>query len=255
MSRSLHQDLAGAAGVAECVLSEHLVAALPANQAEAPWTCTGSAVLWVALGNSVARHALPDRIRGNAAALAVVGGFIRYHDTPVGSYDEVLGSIGFRRGVAIRGHVAFMAVDSETSLVGGRLNWAMPKTLASFHGEIDSKSTMAAESALKPWWVVKATPRALGPAFPARARATVLQQRGDGTVITAPLRVRARLRPALVHTAVSSDGALPEWLRPGRHLGILVEKMIFILAEARIVEAPAGRPSDACPPSSGEYEV
>ena len=30
------------------------------------------------------------------------------------------------------GNVAFMAVDSETSLVGGRTNWAMPKTLAQF---------------------------------------------------------------------------------------------------------------------------
>lgn len=234
MSRSL-QDLAGVAGVAECALTDHLAAALPANHAEAPWTCSGSAVLWVVRSSSIAHHALPEHIRRSAASLSVVGGFIRYDETPVGSYQEVLGSIGFRRGAAIRGHVAFMAVDSEISLVGGRANWAMPKTLAGFRGEIGSKSTMIAESAVKPWWIVEATPQALGPAFPAPARATVLQQRGDGSIIAAQLRVRARVRPALVRTTAHSDGSLPGWLRSGRHLGVLVEKMTFTLAEARTV--------------------
>jgi hypothetical protein len=132
-----------------------------------------------------------------------------------------------------------MAVDSETSLVGGRLNWAMPKTLASFHGEIAPKSTIVAESALKPWWQVEATPRVLGPALPARSRVTVLQQRGDGTVLAATLRVRAWMRPAWIKVAVKSDGPLPQWLRSGRRIGVLVEKMTFALAEAQPAEAPS----------------
>ena len=77
----------------------------------------------------------PRRWPGSPGLLTV-GGFVRYTDTPVGAYDEVLGMIGSRTGLRPWGNVAFMSVNSESSLVGGRTNWAMPKTLARFDGEL-----------------------------------------------------------------------------------------------------------------------
>ena len=64
----------------------------------------------------------------------MIGGMVRYLETPVGPYDEVLGMVGSRTGLRPWGSVAFMSVDSEPSLVGGRSNWAIPKTLGSFDG-------------------------------------------------------------------------------------------------------------------------
>jgi hypothetical protein len=104
-------ELTGLRGVPERALSQALVATLPRNQAPAPWEC-------------------------RCSALVTLGAFVRYTDTPVGAYDEVLGIIGSRTGLRPWGNVAFMSVDSESSLVGGRTNWAMPKTLARFDGAV-----------------------------------------------------------------------------------------------------------------------
>ena len=62
-----------------------------------------------------------------------VGAFVRYRDSPVGSYSEVFASPvllrrGLRRLPAVT--VPFIAVDSLASVVGGRAGWALPKTLA-----------------------------------------------------------------------------------------------------------------------------
>ena len=118
------------AGVAETLLTEQVVNRLPENLAPAPWTCECESVLWTMRPSRGAAQALPPGIGNGALPLGVIGGMVSYRDTPVGHYDEVLGAVVFRRGLTPRGTIAFMAVDSETSIVGGRANWAMPKTLA-----------------------------------------------------------------------------------------------------------------------------
>ncbi|WP_405136303.1 acetoacetate decarboxylase family protein [Nocardia sp. NBC_01388] len=218
-------------GVPETALTAALVEHLPVNAAAAPWNCSAEAVFWLGRGGTPATAALPPLLRGKAHALAVIGGFVRYTETPVGSYDEVLGAVAFRQGLRPRGHVAFMAVDSETSLVGGRTNWAMPKTLASFSGDL-ACGTMTATEVVggAPKWTVGVTAHAFGFALPLRATGTVLQQLHTDDIVAAQLRTRGRVKFALIDTSVDGDGDLPAWLRPGRHLGVLIPHLQFTLS-------------------------
>lgn len=226
-------ELTGVAGVPETLLSEALLARLPENLSEAPWTCAAEAVLWLGRGGRAARAALPPALRDGARGLAVVGGMVRYQDTPVGRYDEVLGIVASNSGVRPWGNVAFMSVDSEASLVGGRTNWAMPKTLAKFTGEVGSGETITATGADETAWQVTATPRVIGPAVPLKTKGIARQEFPGGRVGDCLLTARARIRPAIVTVEVSSDGPLPTWLTPGRHLGAVAESVTFTLGEPR----------------------
>ena len=215
-------------GVPETRLSDALRSRLPQNLAPAPWTCTCEAVLWTGRGG---RAALPSAL--GSRTLGVVGGLVRYSDTPVGPYDEVLGLVGALTGLRPWAHVAFMAVDSAASLVGGRTNWAMPKTLAAFEGGVGSGRPFTATGADEARWRVSATPRVVGPAVPMVSRGTARQVFPDGRIGSCPLTARARLRPAVVTVEVDSEGPLPRWLRPGRHLGAVVESVTFSLGAPR----------------------
>jgi hypothetical protein len=220
-------DVLGVPGVAESALSRELAERLPRQVPAAPWRCHADAVLWACRGGRAARAALPPVLRGRTRASGVVGGMVRYHDTPVGAYDEVLGAVAFRRGLAVRASVAFMAVDSMISLTGGRRNWSLPKVAAEFAG--DPASGMRATAAS---WSVSAVPRSFGPTFPVAVSATVEQQWPDGRVRPAALRARGRVRLARVTVSVSGSGDLDGWLRPGDHLGLLVRDVTFTLGQA-----------------------
>lgn len=228
-------SLASVSGVAEILLTEAVLASLPTNGAGAPWTCRCQAIVWSDPGTRAANTALPPAIGHGAKVLGVIGGMVRYLDTPVGEYNEVLGAVGFRRGHSVRGSVVFMAVDSPVSLVGGRTNWGMPKTLARFEGNFDGRQAggprMRAAGTVGPSWSVSATARALGPTVPMVSSFTALQQFADGQVRSSRLKAKGRARPALVTTHVESEGTLPDWLRGGRRLGAIVESMTFTLAE------------------------
>jgi len=229
---STRAELTGLPGIPETDLSDALAASLPENLAPAPWECHCAAVMWVGRAGRAANAALPAALRGNVA-LATVGGFVRYTDTPVGPYNEVLGMIGAFTGLRPWGNVALMAVDSAASLVGGRTNWAMPKTLARFDGEPVAGRTITGAAADGVPWSVSATPRAVGPAIPFRTTQTARQQFSDGRVGDSRLTFAGRVRPAIVTVAVSSDAALHSWLRPGRHAGAIVEKATFTLGSPR----------------------
>ena len=222
-------ELSGVAGVPETVLGRALLDRLPKNLAPAPWHCRCEAVVWLSRGGRTASSALPPTLRG--PGLGVVGGLVRYTDTPVGPYDEVLGLVGSRSGALPWGHVAFMAVDSEPSLVGGRTNWAMPKTLATFEGVVARGRAFTATGADEHRWRVSATPLVVGPPVPVRLAGVARQQFPGDRVAASSLGSRGRVRPALVRVEVESDGPLPSWLRPGRHLGAVVESAEFTLAE------------------------
>lgn len=222
-------DLTGVAGVPETALSDALIQRLPANLAEAPWSVTGESLIWMSRGGRASDQALPSSVRGKARGLGVVGGMVRYSDTPVGTYDEVFGAVGFRHDGKVTGTVSFMAVDSEASLVGGRTNWAMPKTLAAFTGGIGNGQTMTATGADGVGWTVSASARVIGPPLPYKSKAIVHQQFPDGSLRPSRLTMRSTMRPALITVAVSSEGPLAEWLRPGRHLGAVISSMEFSL--------------------------
>lgn len=223
-------EISGVHGVPESALSATLLATLPANDAPAPWTVTCEAVVWLCRGGTAATRALPPALRGAHRGLVVVGGVVRYTDTPVGPYDEVFGIVGSRTGRRGWGSVCFMSVDSPASLVGGRANWGMPKTLGAFTGEVGSGSTVVARGADATDWSVSVTPHVRGPRLPARSRATTRQELDGGRVAHSRLSASAKVRPALVDVEVASAGDLADWLRPGRHLGAVVERSSFTLA-------------------------
>lgn len=223
-------ELTGLGGVPETMLSEALLASLPDNTAPAPWECRCSALLWAGRGGRAAAAALPPALAGRPA-LVTVGGFVRYTDTPVGEYDEVLGMIGSRTGLRPWGNVAFMSVDSRPSLVGGRTNWAMPKTLACFDGELAPNRTVTGSSADGIAWSVSATARVFGPAIRLKTKAVARQQFSDGQVGESLLRFSGRVRLAVATVEVSSTGTLQTWLRPGRHFGAFVTEAVFTLGE------------------------
>src|SRR4051812_426354 len=189
----LRPELSGVAGVPETTLGEELLARLPGNAAPAPWTVEAKAVVWCARGSAAATEALPPALRGGASGLAVVGGIVRYASTPVGPYDEVFGLVGSRTGVKPWGSVAFMSVDSEASLVGGRAHWAMPKTLGEFTGQVGGGRTMTATGAEGSAWQVTARPTTYGPLLPMRSRGLCRQEFPGGRVGDSLMRGRGRI--------------------------------------------------------------
>jgi hypothetical protein len=227
--------LAGVPGVPETRISQALLSTLPANVAPAPWSCVCDAVLWFGRGGPAATAALAPPLRRAARGLGVVGAMVRYRETPVGPYDEVLGMVGSHTGARPWGSVAFMAVDSGASLVGGRTNWAMPKTLAAFEGDPAPGSTVVARGDDEVRWEVAASSRVLGPAVPVAAAGRARQVLPGGGIADCRLSARGRVRPALVTVEVVSDGPLASWLRPGRHLGLVVQDARFTLAEPSLV--------------------
>jgi hypothetical protein len=229
-------EITGVGGVPEAAVSHALLATLPPNDAPAPWSVTCEAVIWFCRARPAAAHALPPALRGSKP-LVVVGGMVRYSDTPVGPYDEVFGLVGSRTGRTGWGSVCFMSVDSPASLVGGRANWGMPKTLGAFAGEIASGTSLVARGADETDWAVTATPRVRGPRLPARSRAITRQELDGGRIGDSRLTASAKIRPALVDVEVTSEGDLATWLKPGRHLGAVVERSTFTLAPATY---PAG---------------
>jgi hypothetical protein len=122
----------------------------------------------------------------------------------------------------VAGHIPFMAVDSEDSVAGGRGNWALPKVLASFHGGLRAIEAKA------DGWRIAVHARPIGPAVPSRSTRVNLQVWPDGALRASRLRLRGRIRPALV--TVESDHPL---LRGGGHLGAVLPEASFVLGVPR----------------------
>jgi Acetoacetate decarboxylase (ADC) len=78
----------------------------------------------------------PWRLRGDATLILYRRGvlaFIRYAESNVGPYQELLWLAPFRRGPAGRAHtIPQIFVSSEPSARSGRANWGLPKELAVF---------------------------------------------------------------------------------------------------------------------------
>jgi len=215
-------------GVPECTLPADLEATLPPNAAPAPWAVAAQAVVWWGKATPEANDALPPALRSRGRAAVVIGGLVRYADTPVGRYDEVFGVVGLRVGHRFVGTIPFMSVDSPTSLVGGRANWSIPKTLSRFTGA-PTEGRFGAASETDRHWSVDTAIRSYGPRLPVFSRARVIQQFPDGSLRGTRLRATGRMRLANVEVQVTSDGPLADWLVPGEHRGAVLEQTRFTL--------------------------
>jgi hypothetical protein len=208
-------------GVAETTLTQEQIASLPADAPPAPWRARARAVAWWARPDHRARaalsEALPSAPGTNVNPFLTIGAMISYGYTPVGPYSEVLVLVVLRSGARVFTHVPFIAVDSPASVVGGRENWALPKTLAAFEGVPRNQITMCAAGT---GWSIRVTPRAYGPALPwlLPPIANLVQIGPGGDRVSARLRGRgtARLARVTIETAAAS---LADWFPTGRCSG------------------------------------
>lgn len=228
-------------GIRGTELTQEIIERLPGDAPAAPWALRASSLAWIAPAPAAAAAALQRGVAGRP--LAVCGMFVSYEQTPVGPYDEVAGLVALGRHWSVAGHVPFIAVDSPASVVGGRANWALPKTLATFSGHPVREHAM---NARHHDWKVSAQARALGPALPARSRSTLVQAGPEGREERFRGRLRVRVRPALVQVRTSGVPELRGWLRSGRYPGMIIERL-----EGELGPPIGSRRASAQPYSSG----
>jgi hypothetical protein len=200
------------AGVPESALADAVAAQLPPAGPPAPWHTRADVVVWLhPAAPGAARHLPPD-FRDRPTIPLTVGAFVRYRDTPVGPYGEILAApVLLAEAPLPPACVPFIAVDSLASIRGGRENWDLPKTLARF---AFGSGTASAEG--DGWRVdarIRARPRALAIRLPLRDR-----QPGAGLI---DILAAGRAQPATVELDVRGP-QLPQWLLPGPHAAIAI---------------------------------
>lgn len=191
----------------------------PAVVPAAPWRSVVDAVLWVHRATPAARAALPQQLANGMGVGITIGGLIRYRDGPVGWYDEVLGAPLVLRAIPPLSHVAFMAVDSQPSVIGGRQNWALPKVPATFEGRAGQPGTVVAAG---DGWRMSVTATARRRRFPFFAHVRCAQVWPDGRTREFSVWMRGRARLGRVEISHPRPSPLAEWLVEGRHPAILV---------------------------------
>lgn len=185
----------------------------------APWHSAVDALLWVHAATPAARDALPQSLDARAGLAITIGGLIHYSDGPVGRYDEIFGAPLVLRAVPPLSHVAFMAVDSQLSVTGGRQNWALPKVPATFEGRAGWPGTVTAGG---DGWELSVTATARARRFPFRAAFRCAQVWPDQTTREFTVRMRGRARVGGVEVTHRTRSPLADWLVEGRHQAILL---------------------------------
>ena len=219
-------------GVAESALADEDAARLPGTSAPAPWATVLDAVVWFHRAAPGAAERLPAALRDRPSLPVTVGALIRYRDTPVGPYREVLASPSLLLGP--RGPeacVPFIAVDSLPSVHGGRENWALPKTLARFDWPEQPRGGFELDAEGRGWSVhatVRPRPRRLPFAAISRNR----QVTPAGTEITFDSRWRGRARLASVELETRGP-TLPGWLCSGHHPALVLDGARVVVRAAQ----------------------
>ena len=188
------------------------------------------ALLWAQRATRDADAALPPGLRARPRMRVGVGGFVRYRDSPVGAYHEMLACPTLVRGGLWRLHVPLIAVDSLASLHAGRAHWALPKVLAGLSGVPAHGQLLEARG---PGWWVRARASARGPAAPAWMRVSLAQAWPGGAVGAFPVTFRGRVQLARVHVDVDEAASFSGWLRSGTHAGLLLRDARMRLLPAR----------------------
>ncbi len=226
-------------GVVECQLTPEVLEQLPEETQRPPWHCRIEGVLWLQRATPAAAEALPTQLRSRVGFPITLGAFVRYLESPVGPYSEILASPRLIRGGAVRSHVPFIAVDSIPSVHAGRAHWALPKVLAEFKGfPLAPRQPLEATG---PGWWVRATAVPRGWTFPITLPLSGAQVRPDGNVAIFRSPVRARARLARVEVEVDPGSSMATWLRTGRHLGLFTTAGRVDLGRARVDRHGAGR--------------
>jgi hypothetical protein len=191
---------------------------LPPGAPPAPWATALQAVAWWHRAADAALDALPERLRGRPRLPVTVAALVRYAESPVGPYHEVLATpVILVEAPVPAGTVPFIAVDSLASIAGGRANWALPKTLARFEWSEAGRELAAHGDG----WRIDARARPRGPALPFAVPLRNRQVAPDGAELVTGLRARGRLRLGRAAVRVSGP-SLPPWLRDGDHPAVVV---------------------------------
>ncbi len=210
-------------GVPESALAGEVAARVPAASAEAPWDVRLEAVVWWHRAAPGAERYLPAALRGRRTVPLTVGAFVRYLDTPVGPYHEVVGAPVLLAEAPLPAVVVpFIAVDSLASVHGGRANWALPKVLARFEWPAGTARGFEVDAEGDGWSVlasVRPRPRRFPVAAPVRNR----QVTASGAEIAFDTRARGRARAATVELETRGP-TLPRWLRSGRHAALVIDE-------------------------------
>jgi Acetoacetate decarboxylase (ADC) len=176
----------------------------------APWDCTLDAVVWFHRAAPNATEQLLPELRQRRTIPITIGALISYRDTPVGPYDEVLGSpVLLAEWPLPASSIPFIAVDSSESVDGGRTNWQLPKTLARFEWPHRAEGDD---------WSVQARVRSRRRAFPLAG--SIRTRQNPQTTFTTRAHAHARLGSVDIETRGQS---LPGWLRSGRHPALVLQ--------------------------------
>lgn len=211
----------------------------------APWELAGDCVVGF-VWRRRARSRLPDGIAPLPGPVLVVA--LSYEESPVGPYLELAVAEPARLGLHPGLCATATVVNVAASRVAGICNWGFPKELGtlSWHSA-GTSSTLTWEEGSLTVTVETATTRSVPVSVPLRA----LQRRSDGPVVV-PGRLRGRARPAAV--TVVAGGVTPDrcFALAGRHRGIAIEGMRFVVDPARHpsgiavpLRAPLGAPEAA----------
>lgn len=157
---------------------------------------------------------MPAELGARALLPVTLGAALRYLDSPVGPYSEVIGVPVVL--APLRVWIPFIAVDSAASVEGGRALWALPKVLAAFSQAEQGRTAVSVADGHG--WQVTSTTRTYGGWLPGAAVFAGAQLRG-GRPLTATSVFAGRVRPARTEVHVQ-DG--PDWLRPGRHPAVVL---------------------------------
>lgn len=208
-------------GAPEARLADAAVSGLPAATPVPPWRCRVQSVLWW----HRAPGALPASVPSGRTWPYVVGAVVRYLDSPVGPYEEVLGGL---LALPPTVHLPFLAVDSPASVQGGRAHWALPKTLASFTRPAPGQVIAVGEG-----WQIGVTAHPRGPALPVAGRLRGIQVDAAGGPVRSTSTAYGRGRFARIEVQVGTDlagevGSIAGWLRSGRHLGAVLDARLTV---------------------------
>ena len=219
-------------GVAESALGDADAARLPGESAPAPWATVLDAVVWFHRAAPGAGERLPAALRGRRSLPVTVGALVRYRETPVGPYHEVLASPVLLAGPkGPEAVVPFIAVDSLPSVRGGRENWALPKTLARFEWPPEPRGGFELDAEGEGWSVhATVRPRARRLPFAAIARNRQVTPAGAEIAFASSARGRARLAAVELETR---GPTLPGWLRSGRHPALVLTGASVIVGAAQ----------------------
>ena len=220
----MNPDFALLPGTPETALRPDELASLPGFAAPAPWRVVARTLFWSARPDATARAAIrevvPAELLEGAVPIITIGGLLSYQETPVGEYSEVIGIVVFRRGRSVFAHVPFIAVDSPASVVGGRTNWALPKTLARFTGRPGEPGGMVAAG--ETWRVrAEASPGRVPLPLITPHLPPVVQIGPGGRRFAVRPRGHGTMRPVRVEVSVAGRPSLRDWLPSGRRIGVL----------------------------------